>query len=438
MTHHSLFHDDAGRHQPLAELLRPQSLSDVIGHEHLTKDGGILQQMIEKETLHSIIFWGPPGTGKTTLAHIVGKQSNIIYKSISAIFSGVAELKKLFEEAKEHQNLGKKMCLFVDEIHRFNKAQQDCFLPVLEDGTIILIGATTENPSFALNNALLSRVQIITLEALNDDDLFKLLTHVEEKIEKKLPLDNQGKNTIISFCEGDGRYLLNIIEAILQQPSDHVLSISQIEKIAQKKLPLYDKASDEHYNITSALHKSIRGSDENASLYWLHRMLQAGEDPRYIARRLLRIAYEDIGLSDLEAAPICIHAWETYERLGSPEGEIALSQAVIYLALSPKSNAVYVASKMAAKDAKNFNSLSPPKHILNAPNDFMKEQGYGKNYAYDHDQEDSFSGQHYFPDNMMREYYYEPRERGFERDIQKRQEYYHKLRMKRQKNHDDK
>jgi putative ATPase len=377
-----------------------------------------------------MILWGPPGTGKTTTARLLADHSDMEFEPLSAVFSGVADLRKIFDRARQRRDLGRGTLLFIDEIHRFNRAQQDGFLPYVEDGTVILIGATTENPSFELNAALLSRAQVLVLNRLNDDALETLLKRVEKIEGRDLPLDEDARSSLRAMADGDGRYLLNMAEEILTLPDESKLSTAELASSIQRRMPLYDKTQDAHYNLISALHKSLRGSDTDAALYWFARMLAGGEDPKYVARRLTRFAVEDIGLADPNALVQSIAAWEAYERLGSPEGELALVQCVIYLATAPKSNAAYVAEKSARKSALNTGSLTPPMHILNAPTDMMKEMGYGDGYQYDHDASAGFSGQNYFPDGMQREKFYKPKDKGFEREIGKRLEYWNNLRQK--------
>ena len=422
---------DSG-HRPLADRLRPKTLGDVIGQRQILGPEGPLTVMLEGGALGSLIFWGPPGVGKTTIARLLADETDLHFVQISAIFSGVPELRKVFDAAKIRRQNGQGTLLFVDEIHRFNKAQQDGFLPHMEDGTILLVGATTENPSFELNRAVLSRAQVLVLERLDDADLALLVARAEAELGFALPLEPAARQALLDMADGDGRALLNLIEQIGAWKLDAPLDTATLGKRLSKRAAQYDKGGDEHYNLISALHKSVRGSDPDAALYWFARMLEGGEDPRYLARRIVRMAVEDIGLADPQAQAVCLQCWDTYERLGSPEGELALSQAVIYLALAPKSNANYVAYKGARKAAKATGSEPPPKHILNAPTVMMKDQGYGKGYAYDHDAEDGFSGQNYFPDGMVRPALYQPVERGFERDLKKRLEYFAKLRAQRE------
>lgn len=418
--------------RPLADRLRPQALGQVIGQEQVLGPDAPLGAMLASGSLSSLVLWGPPGVGKTTIARLLADETDLHFVQISAIFTGVPELRKVFEAARMRRQNGKGTLLFVDEIHRFNKAQQDGFLPHMEDGTILLVGATTENPSFELNAALLSRAQVLILTRLNDADLERLAQRAEADLDRKLPLDAQARGQLINMADGDGRSLLNLIEQVAAWKTDKPLGTDALTSRLMKRATKYDKSGDEHYNLISALHKSVRGSDPDAALYWLARMLTGGEDPRYLARRIVRMAVEDIGLADPQAQHICIQAWETYERLGSPEGELALGQAVTYLALAPKSNAGYVAFKAAMAAAKQTGSEPPPRHILNAPTKLMKEQGFGTGYAYDHDAEDGFSGQNYFPDTMKRGIYYLPVDRGFERELKKRVDFFAGLRVKRQ------
>ena len=418
--------------RPLADRLRPQTLGQVIGQEQVLGPDAPLGAMLASGSLSSLVLWGPPGVGKTTIARLLADETDLHFVQISAIFTGVPELRKVFEAARMRRQNGKGTLLFVDEIHRFNKAQQDGFLPHMEDGTILLVGATTENPSFELNAALLSRAQVLILTRLNDADLERLAQRAEADLDRKLPLDAQARGQLINMADGDGRSLLNLIEQVAAWKTDKPLGTDALTSRLMKRATKYDKSGDEHYNLISALHKSVRGSDPDAALYWLARMLTGGEDPRYLARRIVRMAVEDIGLADPQAQHICIQAWETYERLGSPEGELALGQAVTYLALAPKSNAGYVAFKAAMAAAKQTGSEPPPRHILNAPTKLMKEQGFGTGYAYDHDAEDGFSGQNYFPDTMKRGIYYLPVDRGFERELKKRVDIFAGLRVKRQ------
>ena len=418
--------------RPLADRLRPRRIEDVIGQAHVLGPEAPLGAMLAAGKLSSIIFWGPPGVGKTTIARLLADAVDLTFVQISAIFTGVADLKKVFEAAKIRAANGQGTLLFVDEIHRFNKAQQDGFLPHMEDGTILLVGATTENPSFELNAALLSRAQVLVLERLSPADLERLAQRAEKELGVALPLDGPARDALIEMADGDGRALLNLIEQVMAWGATGKLDVDALTKRLTRRAAKYDKSGDEHYNLISALHKSVRGSDPDAALYWFARMLEGGEDPRYLARRITRMAVEDIGLAEPQAQALCLDAWNTYERLGSPEGELALAQAVTYLALAPKSNAVYTAYKAARKAAKKTGSEPPPKHILNAPTGLMQDQGYGAGYAYDHDAEEGFSGQNYFPEGMKRGVYYQPVERGYERELKKRLDYFVKLRAKRQ------
>ena len=417
--------------RPLADRLRPGSLAEVIGQSQILGANRPLSIMLAAQALGSIIFWGPPGVGKTTIARLLAQEVDLYFIQISAIFSGVAELRKVFEAAKIRRQNGQGTLLFVDEIHRFNKAQQDSFLPLMENGTIVLVGATTENPSFELNAAVLSRSQVMVLERLSISDLELLAKRAEGQAKVPLSLEPLARISLLEMADGDGRSLLNLIEQIMAWKLETPLGQADLAKRLMKRATIYDKSGDSHYNLISALHKAVRGSDPDAALYWFARMLVGGEDPRYLARRITRMAIEDIGLADPKAQDICIKSWQIYERLGSPEGELSLAQAVTYLALAPKSNAGYNAYKVAMEDAKKTGSSPPPKHILNAPTDLMRDQGYGDGYAYDHNVEDGFSGQNYFPDGMERPEYYAPVERGFERELSKRLSYFKNLRTKR-------
>lgn len=414
---------------PLADRLRPQSVADILGQDHLLQKAGSIGGLLSQKKLVSMILWGPPGCGKTTLARLLAQETDLYFEPISAIFSGVADLKKIFAAARARRETGQGTLLFVDEIHRFNKSQQDSFLPFVEDGSVVLIGATTENPSFELNAALLSRMQVFVLKRLDETALTALLARAEDLV-GDLVLTDEARTMMINMADGDGRFLLNMVEMIssLGAP-DQPLTPDDLTNLMQKRPALYDKAGDEHYNLISALHKSLRASDVDAALYWFARMLEGGEDPRYIARRLTRFAVEDIALADPQALHQAVDAWQAYERLGSPEGELALAQLVVYLGTAPKSNASYVAYKQARAAAKKTGSLMPPKHILNAPTNMMKDLGYGKDYQYDHDNVDAFSGQNCFPDDMKRVQFYQPVERGFEREILKRLAYWNKKRQ---------
>ncbi|WP_291729364.1 replication-associated recombination protein A [Leisingera sp. F5] len=419
--------------RPLADRLRPQSLADVIGQQQVLGPEAPLGVMLASGSLSSLIFWGPPGVGKTTIARLLAKETDLHFVQISAIFTGVPELRKVFEAAKIRRQNGQGTLLFVDEIHRFNKAQQDGFLPHMEDGTILLVGATTENPSFELNAAVLSRSQVLVLERLSLADLERLTQRAEKELGRALPLSGDARDALHEMADGDGRALLNLIEQVAAWKVEAPLGREALSARLMRRAAKFDKSGDEHYNLISALHKSIRGSDPDAALYWLARMLEGGEDPRFLARRLTMMSTEDIGMADPQANTVCLNAWQTYERLGSPEGELALANAAVYLALAPKSNAVYVGIKAARRLAKQTGSAPPPKHILNAPTKLMSEQGYGDGYAYDHDAEDGFSGQNYFPDGVKRPVLYQPVERGFERELKRRTDYFANLRAKRNK-----
>ncbi|KIT14344.1 replication-associated recombination protein A [Jannaschia aquimarina] len=416
---------------PLADRLRPARLEDVIGQSHLLGSDGALTTMLAGH-LPSLILWGPPGVGKTTIARLLADHVGAQFVQISAIFTGVSELRKVFDSARNRRANGQATLLFVDEIHRFNKAQQDGFLPHMEDGTITLVGATTENPSFELNAALMSRAQVLTLRRLELKDLELMAQRAEIALGAKLPLDGPARDALLEMADGDGRALLNLIEQVMAWVAAGPIDRHALATRLQRRAANYDKSGDGHYNLISALHKSVRGSDPDAALYWLARMLDGGEDPRFLGRRILRMAIEDIGLADPEAQQVCLSAWETYERLGTPEGELALANAVVYLALAPKSNAGYAAYKAARRGAKAHGSAPPPKHILNAPTRLMKDEGYGEGYAYDHDETDGFSGQNYFPDGMKRPVYYVPVDRGFERELGKRLDWFVAQRQKRQ------
>ncbi|MBR2625647.1 MAG: replication-associated recombination protein A [Lentisphaeria bacterium] len=433
MSQQSLFEDSLSR--PLADRMRPSAISEIVGQDELLGEGAPLQRMISAGKLSSFILWGPPGCGKTTLARILATATSMRFVALSAVFSGVADLRKAFEEAEKYRAYGEGTLLFIDEIHRFNRAQQDGFLPYVENGTVTLVGATTENPSFELNSALLSRCKVFVLKPLSGEALEKLILRAENLMHRPLPVDDEARKLLIELADGDGRYFINLLETVYDLTGmNEILDSQALLKVVQKRAPMYDKDREGHYNLISALHKSLRGSDTDAALYWAARMIEGGEDPKYLLRRLTRFASEDVGLADPQALHLAIAAWDSYDRLGSPEGELAIAQLIVYLGTAPKSNSLETAWIAAKKCAKEYASLTPPSHILNAPTSLMKELGYGKNYIYDHDTPEGFSGQDYFPEAMGRKKFYRPVERGFEREIIRRLEYWENLRKKKNSN----
>jgi putative ATPase len=431
----ALFEDDAGR--PLADRLRPRSLDEVVGQDHLLADDAAIGRMVAQHRLVSMILWGPPGCGKTTIARLLAERTNLVFESLSATFSGVADLRKVFQTATKRRQAGQGTLLFVDEIHRFNRAQQDSFLPYVEDGTIVLVGATTENPSFELNGALLSRCQVFVLKRLDELALARLIERAENVAGRPLPVTAEAREALIALSDGDGRYVLNMAEQLLALPDQAgPLDVAGLASLVQKRAPLYDKSQEGHYNLISALHKSMRGSDPDAALYWLARMLDGGEDPLYIARRIVRFASEDVGIADPNAIQQALAAWDVYERLGSPEGELAIAQAVVYLATAPKSIAVYRGLNAATRAARETGSLMPPAHILNAPTRLMKDLGYGRGYQYDPDVEDGFSGADYLPEGMERTTFYRPTGNGYEQQVRQRLRRWAQMRADRRRDAD--
>lgn len=428
-----LFDELAGR--PLADRLRPSSIEEIMGQEHLLGKDGPIRLMTDADKLSSMILWGPPGCGKTTLARILATQTRLHFVSLSAVFSGVAELRRLFDEAQKRREAGEGTLLFVDEIHRFNRAQQDAFLPYVESGAVTLVGATTENPSFELNSALLSRCKVYVMQSLDAAALEAIMERAETLLERKLPLTAEARARLVDLADGDGRYLINLMESVFDLCANGGTALDEagLMKLVQQRAPVYDKDREGHYNLISALHKSLRGSDTDAALYWAARMIEGGEDPLYLLRRLTRFAMEDVSLADPAALQMAIAAWDTYERLGSPEGDLAIAELVIYLGCAPKSNSAYKAWGAALRAARESGSLMPPAHILNAPTRLMKELGYGRDYKYDHEMPEAFSGQNYFPEQMPRRRFYQPPERGFEREINKRLAYWEKLRGRRER-----
>ncbi|AVM43568.1 AAA family ATPase [Victivallales bacterium CCUG 44730] len=431
MDDDSLFAANVSR--PLADRMRPHSLDEIVGQDHLLGEGAPLRRMIDSGRLASFILWGPPGCGKTTLARIMATKTQLHFVALSAVFSGIADLRKAFDEAKKRRVYGEGTLLFIDEIHRFNRAQQDGFLPYVENGTVVLVGATTENPSFELNSALLSRCKVFILNALDAEALGRIVTRAETLLGRPLPVTPEARAGLIELADGDGRYLINLLESVYDlTPAGVRLDAASLLKLVQQRAPVYDKDREGHYNLISAVHKSLRGSDTDAALYWAARMLEGGEDPLYLLRRLTRFAMEDVSLADPQALPMALAAWDAYERLGSPEGDLAIAELVIYLGSAPKSNSAYAAWGKAREAAKAHGSLMPPPHILNAPTKLMEEAGYGKGYVYDHDTADGFSGQNYFPEKMDRRKFYDPPERGFEREIRKRLAYWERLRREKE------